>query len=628
MEKNKMSRTMSEEVVFSSKCLHEIFEARASHVPKKIAVSYKDEQISYEELNCRANQLAHQLQSLGVGVNVLVGLCINRSIEMIVGILAILKAGGAYVPIDPNYPSNRIRLLLEDSAVAVVVSASDVAGCLEGFNVKIVCIEENLSPLHNQPVTSPLVISDDSNLAYVIYTSGSTGIPKGVLIEHRNVVRLFEQTHHWFYFDDKDVWTMFHSVAFDFSVWEIWGALLSGGHLVIVPFEVTRSPKQFHNLLTNKGITILNQTPSAFRQLVATDITSEESTNFALRLVIFGGEPLELKLLVPWIDRYGDERPELVNMYGITETTVHVTYRRITKQDLASSDLSPIGTPIPDLQIHLLDPSGQAVPDGTPGEIYVAGPGLARGYLNRPELTAERFLQNHSLSTEGGRLYYSGDRAVRMDNGELIYLGRADEQIKVRGFRIEPREIEMCLRSHSQVTSCVVIPHDYGDGDVRLIAHIVPTPNLSMTIETTEELRNNLAQHAAVELPIHMRPSAYSILTELPITAHGKVDRSALLTPCVDQSISSMELNASMTSTEQVMTEIWEDLLEINCTSTNDDFFDLGGTSLALIRLFGRVNEHFGISLDLISMVEGATISHLAKCVDAELRNQQLVKVS
>ncbi|NMF64061.1 hypothetical protein DP113_29525 [Brasilonema octagenarum UFV-E1] len=623
-----MSKTMSESAVFSNKCLHEIFEARARQAPNKIAVSYKDEQISYEELNCRANQLAHQLQSLGVGADVLVGLCTDRSIEMIVGILAILKAGGAYVPIDPNYPSNRIRLLLEDSAVAVVVSVSSVAGCLEGFNVKVVCIDENLSSLNNQPVTSGQVISNDRSLAYVIYTSGSTGIPKGVLIEHRNAVRLFEQTHQWFNFDDKDVWTMFHSVAFDFSVWEIWGALLYGGHLVIVPFEVTRSPKQFHNLLTHKGITVLNQTPSAFRQLVATDIASEESTDFALRLVIFGGEALELKLLDPWIARYGDQRPQLVNMYGITETTVHVTYRRITKQDLASSDLSPIGTPIPDLQIHLLDSSGQPVPDGTPGDIYIAGPGLARGYHNRPELTAERFLQNHSFSTEGARLYYSGDRAVRMDNGELIYLGRADEQIKVRGFRIEPREIEMCLRSHPQVTSCVVIPHDYGDGDVRLIAYIVPTPNLSMTIETTEELRSNLAQYAGVELPIHMRPSAYSILRELPITAHGKVDRRALPIPCVDKSISSTELNASKTSTEQVVTEIWEDLLEINCTSTNDDFFDLGGTSLALIRLFGRINEHFGISLDLSSMVEGATISHLARCVDAELRNQQLVKVS
>lgn len=624
MEKIKMS----EETVFSSKCLHKIFEARARQVPNKIAVSYKDEQISYEELNCRANQLAHQLQSLGVGVNVLVGLCINRSIEMIVGILAILKAGGAYVPIDPNYPSNRIRLLVEDSAVAVVVSVSDVAGCLEDFNVKIVCIDENLSSLNNQPVTSLEVISNDSSLAYAIYTSGSTGIPKGVLIEHRNVVRLFEQTHHWFGFDDKDVWAMFHSVAFDFSVWEIWGALLYGGHLVIVPFEVTRSPKQFHNLLTNKGVTILNQTPSAFRQLVATDIASEESTDFALRLVIFGGEPLELKLLAPWIARYGDERPELVNMYGITETTVHVTYKRIRKQDLASSDLSPIGTPIPDLQIHLLDASGQPVPDGTPGEIYIAGPGLARGYHNRPELTAERFLQNHSFSTEKARFYHSGDRAVRMDNGELIYLGRADEQIKVRGFRIEPREIEMCLRSHPQVTASVVIPHDYGDGDVRLIAYIVPTPHLSITIETTEELLTNLAQHATAELPIHMRPSAYSILTELPITAHGKVDRSALPIPCVDKSISSTKLKVSKTYTEQVVTEIWEDVLSINCTSTNEDFFVFGGTSLALIRIFGKVNEHFGIFLDVSSMIEGATISHLAKCVDAELRNQQLVKAS
>ncbi|MBW4510724.1 MAG: amino acid adenylation domain-containing protein [Scytonematopsis contorta HA4267-MV1] len=627
-----MYRTISEPAMFSNKCLHEIFEENARRLPNKIAVSYKDEEISYEELNRRANQLAHHLQSLGVGANTLVGLCINRSIEMIVGILAILKAGGAYVPIDPNYPSNRIRLLLEDSAVTVVVSVSDVAGCLEQFDVKIVCIDDNLSSLNNNPVTSPSIINNNDNLAYVIYTSGSTGIPKGVLIEHGNVVRLFEQTHHWFHFDDKDVWAMFHSVAFDFSVWEIWGALLYGGHLVIVPFEVTRSPKQLHNLLISNGITILSQTPSAFRQLVATDIASNEPSNFALRLVIFGGEPLELKLLVPWVTRYGDEHPQLVNMYGITETTVHVTYKRITKQDLASSDLSPIGVPIPDLQIHLLDSSGQPVPDGTPGEIYIEGPGLARGYHNRPELTAERFLQNHPLITEKARLYYSGDRAVRMDNGELIYIGRTDGQIKVRGFRIEPREIEMCLRNHPQVSTCVVTPHDYGDGDVRLIAYIVPTPNLSTTLETNEELRNNLVQYATVELPVHMRPSAYSILTELPITAHGKVDKSALPIPYADKSVNklthSTKLNVSKTFTELMVTEIWEDVLEINCPSTDDDFFVIGGTSLALIRIFARINEHFGISLDVISMVEGATISHLAKCVDAEIRNQQFAKIS
>lgn len=626
-----MYNTISEQTMFSNKSLHEIFEENARCLPNKIAVSYKDEEISYEELNRRANQLAHHLQSLGVGTNTLVGLCISRSIEMVVGILAILKAGGAYVPIDPNYPSSRIRLLLEDSAVTVVVSTSDVAGCLENEDVKIVCIDENLSSLNTRPITSPSITNNNSNLAYVIYTSGSTGIPKGVLIEHCNVVRLFEQTHHWFHFDDKDVWTMFHSVAFDFSVWEIWGALLYGGHLVIVPFEVTRSPKQLHNLLTSNGITILSQTPSAFRQLIATDIASKPS-NFALRLVIFGGEPLELKLLAPWVARYGDEHPQLVNMYGITETTVHVTYKRIKKEDLASGDLSPIGTAIPDLQIYLLDSSGQLVPDGTPGEIYIAGPGLARGYHNRPELTAERFLENHPLITEKTRLYYSGDRAVRMDNGELVYLGRADGQIKVRGFRIEPREIEMCLRSHPQVSTCVVTPHDYGDGDVRLIAYIVPTSNLSTTVDVSEELRNNLAQHATVELPMHMRPSAYFILTELPITAHGKVDKSALPIPCVDKSvnklISSTKLGTSKTSTELIVTEIWEDVLETNCFSTSDDFFVLGGTSLALIRIFVKINEHFGISLDVSSMVEEATISHLANFIDLELRNQQLAKVS
>ncbi|WP_158054763.1 amino acid adenylation domain-containing protein [Scytonema sp. HK-05] len=615
--------------VLPGRCLHEIFEARVCEAPGRIAISTLDEQISYSDLDLRANQLAHRLQTLGVGEDVLVGLCIDRSIDMLVGLLAILKAGGAYVPIDPSYPSKRIHLLLDDSAVAVVVTVSRVAECLSNCNAILVCIDNDSSLLSKQPVTAPSAKSNDRSLAYAIYTSGSTGTPKGVLVEHSNVVRLFEQTHHWFGFNDQDVWTMFHSIGFDFSVWEIWGALLYGGHLVIVPFDVTRSPKKFYNLLKSKGVTILNQTPSAFRHLVEADIASKESTDLALRLVIFGGEALELKLLEPWIARHGDQRPELVNMYGITETTVHVTYRRITRQDLESSGLSPIGIPIPDLQVYLLDESDHLVPDGTPGNLYVAGPGLARGYLNRPELTAERFLRNPYSSVEGARLYCSGDRAVRMPNGDLVYQGRSDEQIKVRGFRIEPREIELCLCRHPQITSAIVIPHDYGDGDVRLIAYVVPSLEPDVAAPLSKDLSSSeLTQHAAAELPVHMRPSAYVILSALPMTAHGKIARSALPLPVADKHVFRGESAASKTSIEQVVVKIWEDVLGLKNIGTDDDFFALGGTSLALIRIFKRVNEHFGLSLDVSVLIEGATSGRLARCVDDELRNGQLLETS
>jgi amino acid adenylation domain-containing protein len=608
------------------KLLHEIFEARVRLAPERIAVSTLDENISYGDLNLRANQLAHKLQALGTGIDVLVGLCVDRSLEMIIGLLAILKSGGAYVPIDPSYPSQRIHLLLNDSAVNVVLTVSRVAECLDGCTAEIVCIDEihnNTSQPLSQPEISFLTKGNDNSLAYVIYTSGSTGTPKGVLVEHQSVIRLFEQTNPWFNFNEQDVWTLFHSIGFDFSVWEIWGALLYGGHLVIVPFDVTRSPNKFYSLLIDKGITILNQTPSAFRHLIAADISGGKSAELSLRLVIFGGEALELKLLEPWIAYHGDQHPELVNMYGITETTVHATYRRITKKDLGSPDFSPIGIPIPDLQIYLLDELGQSVPDGTPGDIYIAGPGVARGYLNRPELTKERFLPNPYSSAKEARLYYSGDRAIRISNGELVYLGRADEQVKVRGFRIEPREVELCLCGYSQVMSTVVIPQDYGDGDVRLTAYVVPRPDIDITTQLIEELTNNLAKLAKAELPIHMRPSAFVILPVLPITPHGKLDRSALAQSIANHSISNEEATTSKTFTEQIVTKIWEDILEIRGIGVNDDFFAIGGTSLALIRIFGRINEHFNVSTDVSAVLEGATISRLANSIDDELRNQQ-----
>jgi amino acid adenylation domain-containing protein len=599
--------------------LHEIFEARARSVPDRIAISVLDETITYRQLDARANQLAHRLRALGVGPDVLVGLCIDRSIEMIVGLLAIVKAGGAYVPIDPSYPGKRIRLLIDDSAIAVMVTVSRVSESLAGCAATILCIDNDPS-LATQPVVAPPPVGTDRNLAYIIYTSGSTGTPKGVLIEHRNVVRLFEQTQHWFGFGERDVWTMFHSIGFDFSVWEIWGALLYGGRLVIVPYDVSRSPGRFHELLQREKVTVLNQTPSAFRQLVEVDAAGAQPADLALRLVIFGGERLDVTQLGPWSARRGDDRPVLVNMYGITETTVHVTYRRILRSDLESPGLSPIGVPIPDLQLHLLDDVGNPVPDGTPGEMYVAGPGLARGYLNRPELTAEHFVQAR-LAGGSVRAYHSGDRALRTPGGELVYLGRSDDQIKVRGFRIEPREIEVCLSGDARVAACVVSPHDYGDGDVRLVAYVVARSGLGTTPEGIERLTSELGERAAAELPAHMRPSAYMFLSELPMTEHGKIDRKALPPPIGAERLHRDEAAGARSETEQAIKRIWEQILDIPGVGVDDDFFDLGGTSLALIRIFGIVNDQFQVNVDVSALIEGATISRLASCVDAELKN-------
>ncbi len=437
------------------------------------------------------------------------------------------------------------------------------------------------------------------------------------------MVRLFEQTRGWFGFDENDVWTLFHSISFDFSVWEIWGALLYGGCLVVVPHDVSRSPSQFHLLLVDKRVTVLNQTPSAFRQLVAADSGSGGASPLSLRHVIFGGEALDLKLLEPWVARYGDERPALINMYGITETTVHVTYKRLRREDLRRPDESPIGVPIPDLQLYLLDSEGRPAAKGEPGEIYVGGEGLARGYLNRPELTAERFVPGPD-GAHSARLYRTGDRAARRADGEYVFLGRADDQLKVRGFRIEPREIEVCLCAHPSVASAVISQHDYGEGDARLVTYVVPVQGFDSSEQSNQTLAAELAERAAAELPGHMRPSAYFVIPEVPLTAHGKVDRDALRQLLAPKPDSNGRPVASATPTEQTILGIWEQVLQREGIGIEDDFFDLGGTSLALIRIFGQINRTFDLSLDPGVLSEEATVSCLARNVNANLQNGQV----
>jgi amino acid adenylation domain-containing protein len=487
--------------------------------------------MSYGELDKRSDRLASHLIDLGVGPDVLVGLCARRSPEAIVGILGILKAGGAYVPVDPSYPAERIDYLLDDCATPIIVAAADTSNVIGGRHATIVWIDRDdvtvgrrAKKLDRGQRPSG---TGGENLAYVIYTSGSTGKPKGVSVEHRNVVRLFEQTASWFQFNCQDTWALFHSLSFDFSVWEVWGALLFGGRLVLLPENTARSPELLISLLRSEQVTILNQTPSAFQQLLTVMFSGrlgEDSTqDLNLRLVIFGGERLHLRMLAPWIERHGDRRPALVNMYGITESTVHCTYRRITTADLNSNGASPIGVPIPDVRLYVLDGDGEPLPDGVPGEMYIAGGGLARGYLNRPELTAERFVSpENDLGEE--RLYRSGDRVMRLPAGELAYLGRMDDQLKIRGYRIEPGEIEYYLAQVPGVAQVVVQPRDFGGGDVRLAAYLLPAPG----IDASGRLAAAAERHALAKLPRQLRPSVYKVVTEIPTTRQGKVDRDAL----------------------------------------------------------------------------------------------------
>jgi amino acid adenylation domain-containing protein len=626
-------------------CLHQQFEFQVQQTPDAIALVFEQERLTYRELNKRANQLAHHLQALGVKPEVLVGIYLERSIEMVVGILAILKAGGAYVPLDPTYPQERLAFMLDDAQVAVLLTQEKLLASLPECGAQVVCLDKERETLELLLVDNLVSQVNPSNLAYVIYTSGSTGKPKGVLVTHQNVMRLFAATQSWFNFSDRDVWTNFHSYAFDFSVWEIWGALLHGGRLVVVPYWITRSPDAFYQLLCNEKVTILNQTPSAFRQLIGAEEEAGDTGTLALRKVIFGGEALELQSLQPWFERHGDREPQLVNMYGITETTVHVTYRPITMADLSQKAGSPIGYQIPDLQVYLLDSQQQPVPIGVAGELYIGGAGVTRGYLNRPELTAERFITNpHSLCAfaslreiNHSRLYKSGDLARYLPNGELEYLGRIDQQVKIRGFRIELGEIEAVLCQHPAVREAIALiqepnhqqkpanpVNELGDREAinafrrllkgkspkieaegQLIVYYVCKHESAPTVS---ELRRFLME----KLPDYMIPKAFVLLDAIPLTPNGKVDRRSLPIPSKTRPELDNAFVAPRTSIEKILAEIWSNVLEIERVGIHDNFFEIGGDSIRSIQVRARATER-GLNFSLPQLFQHQTIYTLAQ---------------
>jgi amino acid adenylation domain-containing protein/thioester reductase-like protein len=595
-------------------CLHEVFEAQVARAPKATALYCDGASRSYQQLDRQANQVANYLRSLGVGPDTMVGLCMERSVGMMVGLLGILKAGGAYVPLDPNYPAARLLFMLEDTGTQVILTERQFVEKLPTSRAKVVCLDTDWATIAAQSDVKPEVSVTPDNLAYIIYTSGSTGRPKGVMIPHRNVVRLFNATEEWFGFNQRDVWTMFHSYAFDFSVWEIWGALFYGGRLVIVPYSVSRSPEAFYELLCSQGVTVLNQTPSAFRQVIHVEEYEGVSPKLKLRYVIFGGEALDFQSLKPWFDRHGDQSPKMINMYGITETTVHVTYRPVTKADLRLGTGSRVGVPIPDLEVHILDPHLQPVPIGVAGEIYVGGEGLARGYLNRAELTAERFIKSPFSDAPDARLYKSGDRGRYLMDGDIEYLGRIDHQVKVRGFRIELREIESILVQHPEIRESLVIVREDSPGDQRVVAYLVKA---RQKIPTTSELRNFLRE----KLPDYMIPSAFVFLDVLPLTPNGKVNRKSL--PAPDRNRPSLMPIYRLPSNpiEMVLLSIWTQVLKVDQIGVKDDFFSLGGHSLLAAQMIARVRERFRIDVRhssylLRQFLENPTITGFADVVE------------
>lgn len=589
----------------SALCLHTLFEKQVERNPEAPALTDGSRRLTCRELNRRANQIARVLRRQGVGTDQLVGVWMDRSWEMVAAILGILKAGAAYLPLDAAYPKERVAYMLSDSQAPLVISERRLAGGADFGGTSVWFLKEEPGIVDPESEANPDFPMTPENLAYVIYTSGSTGLPKGVMIEHRQVTRLFSATRAWFNFDERDVWTLFHSHAFDFSVWEIWGALLYGGRLVVVPYEVSRSPQAFYELLVREKVTVLNQTPSAFRQLMAVDEAGASLNELALRYVIFGGEALDLSSLRGWLERHGERQPQLINMYGITETTVHVTYRPIRQADIEAGAGSMIGQPIPDLELLVLDEQGRKVPVGTAGEMYVGGAGLARGYWRRPELTAERFVAHSFKGEAGARLYRTGDLARCREDGDLEYLGRMDQQVKIRGFRIELGEIESVLRRHPLIRDVLVMAREEAGEEKRLVAYYVGRQPGGPAVR-------ELQQFTRQSLPDYMVPAAWVNLEAFPLTTNGKVDRRALPAPSSRRSFLTTEFVAPRTETEETLAAIWRRALGIDEVGIEDNFFDLGGHSLHTAEVEAKIRQQMGREIHVTALFQYPTISALA----------------
>ncbi|HYX24398.1 MAG TPA: amino acid adenylation domain-containing protein, partial [Thermoanaerobaculia bacterium] len=591
-----------------------LWAAAVARAPEAPAVSFEDDTLSYGELDRHANRLAWRLRRQGVGPESRVGVLLDRSLEQVVALLGILKAGGAYVPFDPSAPEERLAWLCADAGIqALVTDDRDELPPVAAL-VRLDRIADELDDeLEPDDRDLPGLVGAD-DLCYVIYTSGSTGRPKGVLVRHGSVARLLSATERWFNFGPADVWTLFHSYSFDFSVWELWGALAYGGRLVVVPHWVSRSPEAFWRLLAEERVTVLNQTPSAFRQLIQADgeVTAAQRARLALRLVIFGGEALDLASLRPWYERHPPseaDAPRLVNMYGITETTVHVSYRPLDPADLAQSHRSPIGEAIPDLGLRVLSPGLELVPVGVPGEICVGGAGLARGYLGRPELTAERFVPDPFSAVPGARLYRSGDLARYRPDGELDYLGRRDHQVKVRGFRVEPGEIEAALLAHAGVRSAAVLPRQDASGGVSLVAYV----------ETSEAPAGELRQSLRDRLPEYMVPAAFVLLKSIPLTVNGKLDRKALAALPLEAGESADAGVKPRTRTEELVAGIFAEVLSLERVGPAADFFALGGHSLLATQVASRLRNVFGVELAVRVVFEAPTVEALAGRIESRL---------
>ncbi|MFI6894732.1 amino acid adenylation domain-containing protein [Streptomyces sp. NPDC050256] len=597
--------------------VHEMFARRAEIAPDRTALVWNGGALTYAELDARANRLAHRLREAGVAPESLVALCLPRSPRLVVAVLAVAKAGGAYVPLDPAHPSARTGYVLEDARPSIVLTCAETRSRLPAHDALVIDLDAEAETIAALPATDPGVPGDLDRLAYVIHTSGSSGRPKGVLVPHRGVANLFAAAAD-FRFDHTDVWTLFHSYAFDFSVWEMWGPLVHGGKLVLVEARETLSPPDFWELLRRHRVTVLNQTPAVFAELTA--VPPRMLRGLDLRHIIFGGEKLETGHLAGWA-AHGDPATRLTNMYGITEITVHATYgplRRGTGPAQAPVPASPntvaevpLGAPLGGTDLRLLDEDGCAVAPGEAGEICIGGRGVVRGYLGQPALTAERFVPHPDRT--GERMYRSGDLARQRPDGALEYLGRADSQVKIRGHRIEPGEIAVALRTHPGIRDAFVLADRDTRGRTGLTGYVVPRQEPP----TAAELRAHLRER----LPEYLVPGSFRPVSALPLTVNGKVDHRALV--ALGRAPSDAPPDATpagaapqLSATEAAVAGLVAELLETARVGRDDDLFALGWHSLLMARLALRIDDRFGVKVPLQELFVEPTVARVAASVD------------
>ena len=578
------------------RCVHELIEDQARRTPEAVAVVFQNDQITYRQLNERANQLAHYLREMGVKPDSLVGVCLERSLEMVVGLLGVLKAGGAYLPMDASYPKDRLAFMIQDALPGIILTEEKLAGLVLALDAQVVEIDTGWPTISRQPTTNIPILGKPTNLIYVIYTSGSTGKPKGVQIQHQSVVNFLHSMRQEPGLDSKDRLLAITTLSFDIAGLELWLPLATGARIILTQSETARDGVALAELIARHSVTVMQATPSSWRLLLASGWKGRQGFK-----ALCGGESWSTDLARQLLETGAD----LWNLYGPTETTIWSAAKKILPDQKVL-----IGRPIANTQLFVLDPLLQPVPVGTPGELYIGGDGLARGYLNRSELTAEKFIPDPFRPDGSGRLYKTGDMACCLPDGNFECLGRIDNQVKLRGFRIEVAEIETFLTQHPSVREAAVIACKDHQGEMFLAAYLI-TKN-GDPLEASK-LRGFLQS----KLPAHMVPSAFVTLGRFPLTPNGKLDRKAF--PVPEFKSSMIEFSPPKTSTEIALAKIWCDILGLETVGIRDSFFEIGGHSLLVIRLASRIKSDLNFDLPVRAIFQHPTIERLAPIISGQL---------